>query len=117
MNSNSEHIPRIDWVAPNQAETFKLFAQRLKLYFTVKKIKKDQVSYILLQVGDEGLRRYNAWTLSESEKTDPDVIFEKFTEQLEPSEHFRVCRLKLMHFRQKPNESLDEFVNRCRLNC
>ena len=116
MNSNSEHIPRMDWVAPNQAETFKLFAQRLKLYFTVKKIKKeDQVSYILLQVGDEGLRRYNAWTLSDSEKTDPDVIFEKFTEQLEPSEHFRVCRLKLMHFRQKPNESLDEFVNRCKL--
>ena len=37
MNSNSEHIPRMDWVAPNQAETFKLFAQRLKLYFTVKK--------------------------------------------------------------------------------
>ena len=46
MNSNSEHIPRMDWVPPNQAETFKLFAQRLKLYFTVKKIKKeDQVAY------------------------------------------------------------------------
>ena len=53
--------------------------------------------------------------MSDSEKTDPDVIFEMFTEQLEPSEHFRVCRLKLMHFRLKPNESLDEFVNRCKL--
>ena len=84
MNSNSDHVPRMDWVAPNQAETFKLFAQRLKLYFTVKKkIKKeDQVSYILLQVEDEGFGRYYAWALSDSEKTDPDVIFEKFTEQL-----------------------------------
>ena len=116
INMSSENIPRMDWLAPNQAETFKLFTQRLRLYFTVKKIKREeQVSYILLQAGDEGLRRFNAWTLSESEKTDPDVIFERFTEQLEPSEHFRVCRLKLMHFRQKSNESLDEFVNRCKL--
>ena len=36
-------------------------------------------------------------------------------EQLEPAEHFRVSRLKLMHFTQKPDECLDDFVNRCKL--
>lgn len=95
---NSENTPRMDWMSNNPAESFQLFKQRLKLYFQVKSIKnEDQVPYILLLVGDEGLRRYNAWTLSEAEKKDPNVIFSKFEEQLEPSENFRVCRLKLMY--------------------
>ena len=58
---SSENIPRMDWKSSIHAESFKLFKQRLLLYFDVKKIKKEhQVSHILLQVGDEGLRRYNA---------------------------------------------------------
>ena len=109
-------IPRMDWLAANQAETFKLFKQRLDLFFKVKKIKnEEQVSYILLQVGDEGLRRYNAWSLDDSVRNDPDVIFKAFLDQLEPCEHFRVCRLKLMKYKQEINECLDDFVNRCKL--
>ena len=106
----------MDWMSSNHAESFKLFRQKLELYFKVKNIKKeDQVPYILLQVGDEGLRRYNAWSLSEDEVKDPKVVFDKFKEQLEPTENFRVCRLKLMYYRQKTDESLDDFVNRCKL--
>ena len=113
---NSENIPHMDWLATNQAQTFKLFKQRLELYFKVKKIKKEeQVSYILLQVGDEGLRRFNAWALSDEELKDPDIIFQRFVEQLEPPENFRVCRLKLMQYRQGHEECLDDFVNRCKL--
>ena len=111
-----DHVPRMDWSVNNQADTFKLFRQRIELYFKAKIIEpEDQVVHILLQVGDEGLRRYNSWTITDDERKNPGTIFEKFIEQLEPSENYRISRLKLMHFRQRQDENLDCFVNRCKL--
>ena len=47
----------MDWQSSNLAETFKLFKQQLELYFVVNKIKiEQQVNYILLRVGNEGLK-------------------------------------------------------------
>ena len=75
----------MDWSVPNPADTFKLFKQRIELYFKAKRIGiEDQVVHILLQVGDEGLRRYNSWTMSEEDSIDPKKIFPAFEEQLEP---------------------------------
>ena len=63
-----DHVPRMDWSVPNPADTFKLFKQRIELYFKAKRIgTENQVVHILLQVGDEGLRRYNSWTMSEED--------------------------------------------------
>jgi len=108
--------PRMDWTAANLAEAFALFQQRLELFFTTQKVHADdKAAHILLQVGEEGLRRYNSWQLSEADRSDPAVIFAKFKEQLEPADNFRVSRLKLMRFRQRPEETLDEFINRCHL--
>ena len=113
---NMDHVPRMDWSVPNVAETFKLFKQRIELYFKAKRIEiADQVVHILLQVGDEGLRRYNSWTVSEEDKTDPKKIFAAFEEQLEPPENYRISRLKLTQYRQTHEESLDDFTNRCKL--
>ena len=111
-----DHVPRMDWSVPTLAETFKLFKQRIELYFLAKHIEiADQVVHILLQVGDEGLRRYNSWTMSEEDKIDPKKIFAAFEEQLEPPENYRISRLKLTQYRQTQEESLDDFTNRCKL--
>ena len=48
------------------------------------------------------------------EKRSPEIIFNKFIEQLEFKENFRINRLKLMTCKQEAGESLDDFVNRCR---
>ena len=42
-------IPYMDWQSSNLAET-------LELYFVVNKIEIEQVNYILLRVGNEGLK-------------------------------------------------------------
>ena len=106
----------MDWSVPNLAETFKLFKQRIELYFLAKHIAiADQVVHILLQVGDEGLRRYNSWTMSEEDKIDPKKILAAFEEQLEPPENYRISRLKLTQYRQTQEETLDDFTNRCKL--
>ena len=107
-------IPYIDWQSSNLAETFKLIKQWLELYFVVDKIKTEQVNYILLRVGNEGLKKYNMWLLTEEEKRTPEIIFNKFIEQLEPKENFRINRLKLMTYKQEAEELSDDFVNRCR---
>ena len=105
-------ISYIDWQSSNLTETFKLFKQQLELYFVVNKIKiEQQVNYILLRVGNGGLKKYNTWLLMEEEKHTPEIIFNKFIEQLE---NFRINRLKWMTYKQEAEESLDDFVNRCR---
>ena len=74
-----EHAPRMDWISDNLAEAFRRFEQRLQLFFKVKKVREaEQVSLILLQVGEEGLRRFNSWTLTEEEEADPAIILQKF---------------------------------------
>ncbi|KAK7108980.1 hypothetical protein V1264_013102 [Littorina saxatilis] len=111
-----EHAPKMDWTTDNPAESFKLFSQRIELYFKAKKVPTaEQTTHILLQVGEEGLRRYNSWTLTDDDEQTPAAILKRFREQLEPSENFRVARLKLMAFRQGPSESLDNFANKCKL--
>ena len=108
-------IPYMDWQSSNLAETFKLFKQRLDLYFVVNKIKIEQlVNYILLRVGNEGLKKYNTWLLMEEEKRTPEIIFNKFIEQLEPKEKIRINRLKSITYKMEAEESLDNFVSRYR---
>ena len=112
----ANQIPTLDWGAGNIAESFKLFQQRMKLYFTIKNTPvAEQVPTILLATGDEGLRRFNSWSLTALQSADPEVIFTCFLEQLEPPDNFRISRLKLRKFHQRADESLDMFVNRCKL--
>ena len=109
-------MPTFDWKTDNMAENFRLFKQRMNLFFQVKKVKdEDKPAMILLATGNEGLRRFNCWNLSEDDQKKPEVLFEHFEEQLEPQDNYRVCRLKLSSYSQKKDESIDDFVNRCRL--
>ena len=110
------HTPTMNWNTPDLATAFSLFKQRCKLYFQAKDIQgQDQVPILLLAVGEEGLQRFNSWRLTGEQKKDPEVIWTRFEEQLRPTENFRICRMKLRQYTQRPDESLDEFVNRCRL--
>jgi len=110
------HTPTMNWNTPDLATAFSLFKQRCKLYFQAKDIQgEDQVPILLLAVGEEGLLRFNSWRLTGEQKKDPEVIWNKFEEQLRPTENFRICRLKMRQYAQRQDESLDEFVNRCRL--
>ncbi|PIK37302.1 hypothetical protein BSL78_25862 [Apostichopus japonicus] len=112
----ADSVPKMDWNSSNQGESFKLFKQRLELYFQIKKITgADQVPILLLAVGEEGLQRYNSWTLTAEESICASTLFGKFMAQLEPAENFRIARLKLRNYYQQPGEKLDDFVNRCKL--
>ena len=75
--------------------------------------KKKQALTIKLAVGTEGLRKINGSGLNEAHQEDPDKLWTVFMDQLHLKVNFRIQRLEIMHFRQHPNETIDEFVNWC----
>jgi hypothetical protein len=110
------HLPSFSWTGTDLADSFQLFQQRMDIFFKLKGVKDEhKVSYILLATGDEGMRRFNSWNLTNDERKQPNTVFNAFLEQLEPADSFRVCRLTLSQYKQQPGESIDVFINRCRL--
>ena len=79
------------------------------MYFECKDVHVNkQVAHILLMTGDEGVRMYNSWGLSDEDSKIPAIIWEKFDTQIEPKSSFRVERLTF----QRMEESSDDFVSR-----
>jgi len=106
----------MDWGAPNHAEAFKLFKQQCELYFTIRDVKKEKQSYhIIYFTGQEGIKRSNAWQLSEDDRKDPEKIWTNFeAEIVEPTLNFRISRLSLRKYKQDQAETIDEFISRCK---
>ena len=110
-------VPQMDW-SGDVAMSFRLFKQKCEIYFSIMNIAEDkQVDYILLLAGEEGLRKYNSWGLSEEKKKDPKEVWKCFQDQIEPKQSFRVERLYLRQFIQEEDETIDNFVSKCRLQC
>ena len=77
---------------------------------------RKQVDPILLLAGDEQLRRYNTWTFeNDSDRADPEIIWRKFEERLEPQVNFRMARFCLREYKLKNTENIDDFVARYKL--
>ena len=66
--------------------------------------------------GEEGLRRYNAWTFeNDSDRADPEIIWRRFEERLEPQVNFRIARVYLREYKRKNTENIVDFVVGCKL--
>ena len=108
--------PTMDWVCPDLAETFTLFKQRMTLVLADESVTDlaKQALKIQIAVGNEGLKRINASTLTVEDKQDPEKLFKLFEDQLNIRVNFQIHRMELMTYRQSERETTDEFVNRAR---
>ena len=106
----------MNWAAHDVADTFKLFKQRLLLVCEDNEVTNNEkiAGKIKIGLGDEGLRRLNASGLTDDDQKDTAKLWELFETQLKVAVNFRIQRLSLMQYRQKSDESLDEFVTRAR---
>ena len=110
--------PRMNWLAADSPTEFASFRQYCELILRGPFADKDEaarVTYILLWVGQEGLRMYNTWDLSDADSKKVDVIWGRFRALIEPKANFRLSRFNLQKFRQSASESVDEFMTRCRI--
>ena len=70
---------------------------------------KKQAIKIKIAVGNEGLRRLNASSLSNDDQQNPAKLWSTLEDQLKVRVNFRIHRLELMRYRQNTSESIDEF--------
>ena len=109
--------PSMNWSSSDLPTAFLEFKQYCELISSgplAGKTNARKVTYILLWVGQEGLKMYNTWDLSEEDKK-PKVIWEKFEKQLEPKTNFRLERYHLQKLKQEESELTDEYITRCKL--
>ena len=111
--------PKMCWEKTNLVETFRLFRQQCELYLKVRRIPEEEwIDHILLLVGAEGLKRYNSWTFEDEEdKRKPEIIWQKFLEELEglePLTNFRIARFYLQKYTQRDDETIMDFLTRCK---
>ena len=108
--------PRMDWGRSDPVTAVKLFKQKCELYFSVKDVKQEkQVDHLLLFSGEQGLKTFNSWGLSQEDSKKPDIVWKRFETQIEPKSNFRVARLYLQKYKQQENENIDDFMSRCKL--
>ena len=112
----ASHIPVMDWSCPDLGDAIGLFKQKMTLFLEDENILTavGQARKICRGIGDEGLRRLNASGLTDDQKKNPVQLWDFFGQQLKVSVNFRIHRLHLMRYRQKPDETLDDFVTRAR---
>lgn len=65
-------------------------------------------------IGDEGVKRLNASRLSEENKKKLEELWKFFEGQLKMNVNFRIHRLHLMQYRQRPEENIDDFMTKAR---
>ena len=85
--------------------------QQCELYFSVNDITVEkQVDHILLFSGESGIRKFNSWRLTDAQKKDPKIIWEKFMGQVDTKENWRVARLYLQKYTKEEKETIDDYM-------
>ena len=110
-------LPELIWKQAGLRDKFKLFKQRLELYFKLKKIadNKEKCCYLLRALDDDALEVFNSWNLQDDKAEAYDEVIKCFEEALgQTTVNFRVARLQLHYMYQDRSETLDNFVTRCR---
>ena len=107
------HMNRLDAVLSTE---FASFRQYCELIFCGPFADKEsaRANYILLWVGEEGLRMYNTSDLSDSDSKNMDAIRGRLKAMIEPNAKFRL-RFNLQKFRQTAPGPVVEFMTRCRI--
>ena len=110
--------PKMDWSSTDLPQAFRKFKTTCQLYFTGPlegKTEEEQISYLLIWTGDEGIELVNTLSLTEDERKKLDTYWTKFEEYVAPKSNFRLARYKLRTLRQEPGEAIDSFLKKVRV--
>ena len=88
--------------------------ERLSRELFINKVEKEhQWHYLKLSEGSQEKQLWDSWQLTDAQKRDPDVMFEKFKSHLVGTQNKWVIRLELAAMSQGEAESVEDFV--CKL--
>ena len=107
-------LPQLNWDHKDQTYAFREWKDFLNSYFVINDVDDEKKwHYILLSAGTRGHELWNSWVLSDDDKKDPAIVFEKFEKHLVGTLNKWVMRLELASLIQKEGEAVDDFI--CRL--
>ena len=119
MASSGFATPSLNWSSPNLPEAFRSFRQYSTLIFDgpfANKTEKEKVTYLLLWIGSHGRDIYDGWTWNTpEEKFRLQIVLERFQRHIEPQVNSYLARYTFHQCRQAADESVDEFIARCRV--
>ena len=106
----SRAIPEMDWDSEDKVQSFQNYKRRMQMYLAVTKVDAAmQWNHIVLLMGDEGLRRWDAINMDDEDKKDPAKVWTKFEDSLEKTKSFwGYIDEYLSDVRQGPTESTAE---------
>ena len=111
-------IPTMDWHSPDAPQAFKKFKARCELYFSgplKENSEEEQISYLLIWSGDDGIELVSTWNLSATDKKKRSTYWTRFENYLSPKSNFQLARYQLRTMRREPDESVDSFVKKIRI--
>lgn len=98
----------------NLAENWEMWRSRLQNYFLASEInKKDekvQCAQLLHYIGEEGYRIYKTFEFVEEDKDKLEKLIGKFDKYFKPKSNLSFERYKFFMCRQKPEQSLEQFI-------
>ena len=117
--------PEMKWDAADLRGELAKFKQYCDLFFQYcdlifsgphsRKTEKEQVSFILLWISRQGLETYNSSACDDAEdRNNPSIIWERFEQHVAPKINHRLAGYQLQQFKQMNDESVDDFLTRCR---
>ena len=108
-------IPTMDWHSPDTPQAFMKFKAQYELHFSgplKEKAEEEQISYLLIWLGDDGIRLVSTWALSAMEKKLLDFYWTRFENYLSPKSNFLLSRYNLRTLKQEPGETVDSLVKK-----
>ena len=93
-------IPRMDWSSTDAPQALKKFKSLCQLYFAgplKDKSEEEQVSYLLIWSGEEGIELVSTWLLTTDEKEKTQYILGKVRGLCGAEKQLQACMLQTPH--------------------
>ena len=93
-------IPRMDWSSTDAPQALKKFKSLCQLYFAgplKDKSEEEQVSYLLIWSGEEGIELVSTWSLTTDEKEKTQHILGKVRGLCGAEKQLQACMLQTPH--------------------
>ena len=111
---SSVPLPSLNWDTADQMNAYEEWYDFMNSYFVIKEVSDDKkYHYIILSAGHKGHELWKSWNLTEDEKKNPGVVFNKFKDHMIGTVNKWVMRLELSNIIQKESEPVDDFI--CRI--
>ena len=112
--------PNFNWEAVDLPKEFRSFRRYCELMLSTPtyatKSDKSIVNYILLWMGPQAVEIFdNLPNLTQSQKENPQQVWNAFVSYFEPKSNFRLARFQLREMKQAPSEAIDSFMTRLKV--